>query len=161
MHSYLVYQTLNIPNSVVVIHCFFILFFLPCLLAVRDDFYVWSAWVMGKEGRRCCGYPLCVMTLAVSRRSKIRNYIKERDSIREDDILPPTSLSEEVDSGRAAAPQRNRDFLDLPENFCPPCPIFKKIIIFAFLKVTSPQIPYWVRFISKVQNPMYMFTSIE
>jgi len=56
---------------------------------------------------------------------------------------PPTSLSGEVDTGRGGCPQRNRDFRDLTENFCPPRPTAKeKKHTLAFMKATSPQIPY-------------------
>ena len=61
----------------------------------------------------------------------------------------------------ASVPQRSRDFVDQPENHCPPRPTSQKTIALAFLKATSPQTPYWVHFISKVQNPIYMFTFIE
>jgi hypothetical protein len=35
------------------------------------------------------------------------------------------------------------------------------VLILAFLKVARPYNPFWVHFGFKVQNPIYMFTSIE
>ena len=40
-------------------------------------------------------------------------------------------------------------------------PNFEKTIALAFLKFFYPQIPYWVHFTFKVQNPIYIFTSIQ
>ena len=37
----------------------------------------------------------------------------------------------------------------------------EKTIALAFLEATYPQIPHWVHFTFKVQNPMYIFTFIE
>ena len=75
-----------------------------------------------------------------------------------------TSFSEEVDTGRDMPPsERNRHFLEPTENVCMPRSISKKTIALAILKAAYPQIPCWVHFIFKVQNPIhiYMFTSIE
>ena len=52
-------------------------------------------------------------------------------------------------------------FWTRPKTSARPARLSKKPIVLAFLKATSPQIPYWVHFISKVQNPKYMITSIE
>ena len=40
-------------------------------------------------------------------------------------------------------------------------PDFEKTILHVFLKATYPQMSYWVHFIFKVSNLIYMFTSIE
>jgi hypothetical protein len=56
-----------------------------------------------------------------------------------------------------------------PHGFCfepnqkllPAPPNFEKDIALAFLKAALLQIPHWVHFTFKVQNPMYMFTSIK
>lgn len=42
----------------------------------------------------------------------------------------------------AIAPQRDWDFLDPPKNLCPTRLTSTKTIALAFLKATSPQIPY-------------------
>ena len=40
-------------------------------------------------------------------------------------------------------------------------PDFEQTIALAFLKASCPQIPYWVHFILKVPNPIYILISIE
>jgi hypothetical protein len=47
-------------------------------------------------------------------------------------------------------------FLTPTENCCPPHPTSKNTIALAFLKAAWLQIPYWVHFTLKVQNPMYV-----
>ena len=53
--------------------------------------------------------------------------------------------------------QENPYFLDLTENYCLPTRLRKNHCP-CILEATYPQIPYWVHFTFKVQNPIYMFS---
>jgi hypothetical protein len=85
------------------------------------------------------------------------------------DAKPPlTNFQGEVDRGRAHDPApsgiphiTNLFFFILTKNCCMLHPTLKNKIILALLKVVCPCDPYLVHFIFKVQDPIYMLTSIE
>jgi hypothetical protein len=81
----------------------------------------------------------------------------------EDVKLSPTNFLREVDLGRGSRPSRKSKFSGPDWKLLPTHPTSKKTIALAFMKATYSQIPYWVHFTFKVQNPIYiyMFTAIE
>ena len=79
----------------------------------------------------------------------------------EDVKLPVMNFSGESDSGRGNRPSKKLEFLGSDRKLLPARPILKKLIALAFFKAIYQQIPYWVHFTFKVENPIYMFTSIE
>ena len=74
---------------------------------------------------------------------------------------PPTSFSGEVDTSRGSPPSKKSRFFGPNQKPLSTPPNFEETIALAFLKATYPQIPHWVHFTFKVQNPIYIFTSIE
>ena len=64
----------------------------------------------------------------------------------------PANFLGVVDLGRGSRPERNPIFWNRLKTSARPSD-FEKTIALAFLKVTYPQIPYWVHFTFKIHNP--------
>ena len=72
--------------------------------------------------------------------------------------LPLQAFQGEVDRGRGN-PRKNSRYFEPDQKLLHAPPNFEESIALAFLKATCSQIPYWVHFTFKIQNPIYMCTS--
>ena len=83
------------------------------------------------------------------------------DFRKEDVKHPLTNFLECWNRARAAAPPKNRNFLDRTKNCCMLARFQKNSLLLHSWRPPTHKTPYWVHFILKVPNPIYMFTCIE